>query len=79
VLIEVKATLNLGNTGSLDLPVRRNTYLEFSYQQERVPCMYENLQSIIENPPDALNAHRRNGLSPANSNEELQYSLEAAR
>jgi hypothetical protein len=41
--------------------------------------MYENWQSIIENPPYALNAHRRNGLSPADSNEELQYSLEAAR
>jgi len=43
-----------------------------------VACIYDNWQSIFEDSPDALNAHRRNGRSPAHSNQEPQYSSEAA-
>jgi len=65
-------------TGSVDLHVQRNTTLKFCWWQERVACIYDIWQSIIEHPPDALNAHHRKGWSPADSHEELQYSLEAA-
>jgi len=67
-----------GYTGSLDLHVRRNASLKFFWRQERVACLYGNWQSIFEAPPDALNAQRRNGLSPADSSQEPQYSSEAA-
>jgi hypothetical protein len=40
--------------------------------------MYDNWQSNFEDPPDILNAQRRNGRSPTDSNQELQYSSEAA-
>jgi len=40
--------------------------------------MYDNWQSLFEDPPDALNAQRRDGRSPADSNQERQYSSEAA-
>jgi hypothetical protein len=39
--------------------------------------MYDNWQSIFEAPPDALNSLRGNGRSPANSDQESQYSPEA--
>jgi hypothetical protein len=41
-------------------------------------CIYDNSQSVIEDLPDALNAQRRNGRSPTDYDEELQYSSEAA-
>jgi len=34
-----------------------------------VACIYDNWQSIIKELPDALNAHGRNGCSPADSNQ----------
>jgi hypothetical protein len=40
--------------------------------------MYDKWQSIIENPPDALNAQCRNGHSPTDSNKEQQYSSDMA-
>jgi hypothetical protein len=43
-----------------------------------MPCIYDNWQSIFEAPPDALNAQYRNGCSPADSDQELQYSSEEA-
>jgi hypothetical protein len=39
--------------------------------------MYDNWQSIFEALPDALNAQRHNGRSPANSDQKSQYSPEA--
>jgi len=35
-------------------------------------------QSIFNDPPDALNAQRRNDRSLTDSNQELHYSSEAA-
>jgi hypothetical protein len=43
-----------------------------------VACIYDNWQSIFEDPPDALNAQRRNGRTPTDSNQQPQYSSEAA-
>jgi hypothetical protein len=40
-----------------------------------VACIYDNWQSNVEDAPDALNAHRRNGRSPADFNQELQQSI----
>jgi hypothetical protein len=67
-----------GYTGSLELHVLRNVSLEFCWRQERVACIYDNSQSIIEAPPVALNASPRNGRSPANSDQERQFPSEAA-
>jgi hypothetical protein len=43
-----------------------------------VACIYDNRQSIIEDLPDALSAHRRNGHSPTHSNQKPQFSSEVA-
>jgi len=43
-----------------------------------VACIYVNWQSLFEDPPDTLNAQRHNGRSPTNSNQEPEYSSEAA-
>jgi len=43
----------------------------------RVLSVYDNWQSIFEDPPDALNPQRRNHLSPADYNQEPQYCSEA--
>jgi len=40
--------------------------------------VYSYWQSIVEDPPDALKAEYRNGHSPAYSNQEPEYSSEAA-
>jgi hypothetical protein len=40
--------------------------------------MYDNWQSIFKDPPDALSAHSRNCHFPTDSNQETQYSSEAA-
>ena len=69
---------NGGYTGSLDCHVRWNTSLEFCWQSERVACICDKWQSIFEAPPDALNAQRRIGHTPADSNQQHQYSSEAA-
>jgi hypothetical protein len=54
------------------------TYLSnFSGDKKRVVCIYDNWQSIFEALPDALNAQHCNGRSPADSNQEQQYSSEA--
>ena len=66
-----------GYTGSLDLHVRQNTSLKFCWQQERVAYEYDHLQYIFEDPPDALNTQHRNGRSPADSEQQPQYSVEA--
>jgi len=65
-----------GYTGSLDLHVRQNISLEFCWRQERVACIYANWQSIFEDPPVALNAQCLDGRTPADSNQEPQYSSE---
>jgi len=67
-----------GYSGSHDLHVRQNTSLEFCWRQERVACVCDNWQSIFEDPPDALNAHHRNGCSLADSNQEPQYPSDVA-
>jgi len=46
--------------------------------QERVADIYDNWQSIFDDPPDALNAQYCNGCSDADSYQEPQYSSEAA-
>ena len=75
---EPKRTEPLVNTptaGGLPGPIAntihvpRNTSLELCWQQERVACIYDNWQSIFEDPPDALNTDCRNGRSPADSNQ----------
>jgi len=43
-----------------------------------VACQYDDWQSIFEDPPDALKAKRHDGRSHADSNQESQYSSEAA-
>jgi len=43
-----------------------------------VACIYDNWQSIFDDAPDACNAQRRDGRSPADSNQELQYSSKVA-
>jgi len=65
-------------TGSLNLEIRQNTSLEIGWRQERVACIYENSQSIVEDPPDALNAQRRKGCSHTDSNQEPHHSSEDA-
>jgi hypothetical protein len=42
-----------------------------------VACIYDNWKSIFEDPPDALNAQRRNGHSPTDSDEEPEYGSKA--
>jgi hypothetical protein len=42
-------------------------------------CVYDNWQSIFEDPPNALNTQRRNGRSPADSDQQPQYSSETAK
>jgi hypothetical protein len=44
-----------------------------------VACIYDNWQSIFEDSPDAVNALRRNGRSPADANQKLQYSSDAGQ
>jgi len=67
-----------GYTGSLDLHVRWNTSLEFCWREEKVACIYYKWQCMFEDQPDALNAHRHNNRSPADSNQKPQYFSEAA-
>jgi len=80
----IPANRRLGNaqagayTGSLDIPVRRNTSLEFCWRHDRVACIYDNWQSIFKDPPDALNGQHRDGRTPADSNQEPQYTSDAA-
>jgi len=62
-----------GYTGSLHLHPRRNASLKFCWRQQRVACIYDKWQSIFEAQPDALNAQRCNGGSPADSDQEPQY------
>ena len=67
-----------GNTGSLDHHVRWNSSLEFCCWQETVACIFDNWQSIFEDLPDTLNARHSSGRTPADWNQELEYSSEAA-
>jgi len=67
-----------GYTGSIDRHIRQNTSLELCWWQGSVACIYDNWQCIFEDPPDAHNAQHCNGHSPADSNQDLQYSSAAA-
>jgi len=79
-----RANLRLVNTqswaytGSFDNDVRWNASLEFSWRHERLACIYDNWPSFFEAPPDALNAQHLNGRCSADSDQEPQYSPEAA-
>jgi hypothetical protein len=43
-----------------------------------VICIYDNWQSIIADPPDALNVQHRNDRAHTDSNKVRQYSVEPA-
>jgi hypothetical protein len=46
-------------------------------RQESVAYIYDNWRLIFEDPPEALDALRRDGRSPADLSKEPQYSSEA--
>jgi hypothetical protein len=62
------------DTLSVDLYVRRITSLEFCWRQDTVAGIYDNCESIFEDPADALDAQHYNGGCHTNSNQEPQYS-----
>jgi len=43
-----------------------------------VACIYDNWQSIFYDPPNAINAQHPIDRSPADCDQELQYSLDEA-
>jgi hypothetical protein len=43
-----------------------------------VAHIYDNWQSILDDPPDGLNAHSYNGCTPANSNHKPKYCAQQA-
>ena len=78
MLIDVKSTFRVGNTLVPFIIMSGGAHLSNFADDKRVACIYDNWQSIFEDPPDALNAQHRNVGSPADSNHEPQDSSEAA-
>jgi len=78
VLTDVKSTLSVGDTLVPLIFMYNGTHLSnFAGDKKEWP-VYDNWQSIFEGPPDALNTERRNIRSPADSDQEPQYSSDAA-
>jgi hypothetical protein len=71
-------TQSEGYNGSFDIHVQCNTSLEFCWRQDSVACLYDNWQSIVKQPPYTLNTLRRNGRSPADSDQQPRYFSETA-
>jgi len=79
MLIDVKSTLRVGDTLVPLIFMSNETHLSnFTGHKTERHIICDNWQSIFEDPPYALNAQRHHGRSPADSDQEQQYSSDAA-